>query len=164
MVYLLLGSNVGNRDYYLDQTVQILSGHMKVTATSKIYETEAWGDRSQSPYLNMAIQATVDCSPVELHEITKKVEQKLGRTDKGKYKPRTIDIDLLFFGNEKVDTTDLIIPHPRIQMRRFVLIPLCEIDPTIMHPVFQIDVKDLLDECEDQLKVYPYQRAENHLN
>ncbi len=164
VIYLLLGSNVGNRAYYLDHTVQLLSDFMKITNISQIYETEAWGDRSQDSYLNMAVEASIDSSAVDLHKITRNIEKKLGRIDKGNYLPRTIDIDILFFGDEIIDTKKLIIPHPRIQMRKFVLIPLCELNRQIMHPIFDRTVSELLEDCEDDLEVKNFVRKEHQLN
>ena len=164
VIYLLLGSNVGNRAYYLDHTVELLSDFMEITKISQIYETEAWGDRSQESYLNMAIEAKIDASAVQLHKITRRVEKKLGRVNKGNYQPRTIDIDILFFGGEIIHSKKLIIPHPRIQMRKFVLVPLCELNRQLMHPVFRKNVSELLEKCEDNLEVAHYSREKNQLN
>ena len=150
---LLLGSNVGDRQFYLDNALSFLSEHFTLLNSSSIYETVSWGDRIQQPYLNMAVEIVVDISPHELHKITRQIEQQLGRVDKGNYLPRTIDIDIIFFGNEIIDSQKLTIPHPRLQNRRFVLKPLNDLNPSYIHPILKRSVEDLLKNCADNLAV-----------
>ncbi len=151
--YILLGSNIGNRLFYLDNAQEQLSEHFKINKISSTYETASWGDRSQKAYLNRAIEIEVELSPSDLHSITRNIEKNLGRIDKGNFLPRTIDIDIIFFGNEIIDSRKLTIPHPRLQNRRFVLEPLIEICPTYIHPILNKSVKVLLEECLDTLPV-----------
>lgn len=151
--YLLLGSNIGDRLYYLEECIRLLSEHFEIGQCSSIYETAAWGDREQQAYLNIALEICTDISPADLHQTTRAIEQYLGRKDKGNYQPRTLDIDILFYGEEIILSNNLTIPHPRLQFRRFVLVPLNEIAPKLIHPVFRKNIQTLLDECPDDLPV-----------
>lgn len=157
IAYLLLGSNVGDRYASITKADAALSEKLTVIDRSPIYETAAWGDRRQRAYLNQAIAVRTDMAPEDLHRFTRSVETAMGRTEKGNYQPRTIDIDLLFYGDRTVRTETLEIPHPRIQLRRFVLIPLCEIAPDLVHPVLGQTISEMLESCRDNLPVSRYE-------
>lgn len=159
--YLLLGSNIGDRQFYLQESISLLSQNFEVSNQSSIYETASWGDRTQQSYLNMAIEIFTNKSPADVHKITRDIEDKLGRKDKGNYLPRTIDIDILFYGNEIIDTRSLTIPHPRLQYRRFVLEPLNEIAPKLLHPILKKNIQKLLKECPDNLPVVLFHPDKN---
>jgi 2-amino-4-hydroxy-6-hydroxymethyldihydropteridine diphosphokinase len=154
--FILLGSNVGERLQHLQEAARSLGEHFQIIAASAVYETDAWGDRSQEPYLNQALLIEVDKDPVQLHALTRAIEKKMGRMEKGNFRPRQIDIDILFYADEIIETDHLTIPHPRIQMRRFVLVPLTELDQNLVHPVFGKTIKEMLEECRDMLGVSVY--------
>jgi len=151
--FLLLGGNIGDRVSYIQQALQLIGEIFPLVTVSSIYETAAWGDRNQQPYLNMAVHIIVKQDAFYLFEQTRKIELELGRREKGNYEPRTIDIDILFFGLKIIQTRSLTIPHERLHLRKFVLVPMHEIAPNWIHPILKKDMNTLLRECEDQLAV-----------
>jgi 2-amino-4-hydroxy-6-hydroxymethyldihydropteridine diphosphokinase len=156
-IYLLLGSNIGDRSSQLSKAVSSLSHpNLKVILTSGIYETAAWGNTDQSAFLNQVVQARSDLSPMELLHHCQSVEKELGRERFELWGPRTIDIDILYYGEESHNVKDLIIPHPGIALRGFTLVPLVEIAPDFNHPVLGMNNQQLLEICPDELEVLPY--------
>ncbi|GAB1403950.1 MAG: 2-amino-4-hydroxy-6-hydroxymethyldihydropteridine diphosphokinase [Lentimicrobiaceae bacterium] len=154
--YLLLGSNLGDRQDYLlraRRALSCLAGNM--LRASHLFETEAWGDTpDKQEYLNQAILLTTTHSPASLIRQTLRIEGSLGRQrGDNQYAARTIDIDIIFFNHMMLNTNSLVLPHPRMQLRRFVLEPLNEIAPDFVHPVFKQKVATLLSECDDCLAV-----------
>jgi len=153
--YLLLGSNLGNRAQYLGDAVMLIEkkvGH--ITAKSAIYETAAWGKTDQPGFLNMAIEVDTKLSPLDLlHEVLA-IEQLLGRTRDDKWGARLIDIDVILYGDEVISIENkLQVPHPEMQNRRFVMQPLVEIAPSVIHPVLHQTMTAILGELEDPLPV-----------
>jgi 2-amino-4-hydroxy-6-hydroxymethyldihydropteridine diphosphokinase len=137
-VYLLLGSNLGDREQNLGLVAAKLDSveGLELVAASSIYETEAVGMVGEQPrFLNQVIKADYLYTPVELLDHAERIERELGRTDKGRRAPRTIDIDILLFGQRNLRTDRLVIPHPELTHRPFALVPLIEIEPGITHPV-----------------------------
>jgi len=137
-VYLLLGSNIGDRERNLKHAVEKLRAleGFEIVATSAIYLTEPVDMKGEQPsFLNQVIKAEYEFRPLELLHALERIEIELGRTDKGKLQPRIIDCDILLFGNLKIQRRDLTIPHPRLLERAFAMIPLVEIDPHLLHPV-----------------------------
>jgi 2-amino-4-hydroxy-6-hydroxymethyldihydropteridine diphosphokinase len=167
-VYLLLGTNMGNRLQHL-QDARDLIGNRTLSENispgskliplkgSSIYETAAWGKIEQDDYLNQVMVIGTDITAQTLLKITSCIETRLGRIRKKVWEPRIIDIDILFYGNEIIHEEKLIIPHPYLQNRRFVLAPLAEIAPHFTHPVFKKDILTLLAECPDPLWVRKYE-------
>ena len=141
-VYLGLGSNLGNRQENLDQALKLLAQRMRLGKVSSIYDTEPIGNVNQPRFLNMACEAFTRLSPEGLLALVKGIEQKLGRYSRSG-EPRIIDIDVLLFGDKVVNTRDLIIPHPQIAERSFVLVPLSEIAPDVVHPVTKKTIKEM---------------------
>jgi 2-amino-4-hydroxy-6-hydroxymethyldihydropteridine diphosphokinase len=179
-VFILLGSNRGDRINYLAGGVQMIGEHAgKILKKSTIYETEPWGFEDSKPFLNQVVEIETVFQPGELLEKIMTIEAKLGRirpfkscncsvlnqqtelhmTESGNqhsasiYSGRTIDLDILLYGERIVFNDNLMIPHPRLHERRFTLVPLNEIIPGLVHPVLKKTISMLLKECTDQGKV-----------
>jgi 2-amino-4-hydroxy-6-hydroxymethyldihydropteridine diphosphokinase len=127
--YVALGSNIGNRETYLQQAIDALNHYpgIEVMACSSIYETEPVGYLEQAPFLNMVIALVTRLPAQQLLKVMLEIEQQLGRTRDVRWGPRTIDLDMLLYGREQMESPELIIPHPRMYERAFVLIPLAEV-------------------------------------
>ena len=143
-VYLALGTNLGDRMDNLRRAIAALSPSVKVTALSSVYETPPWGYADQPAFLNMALAAETDLEPLALIAFLKKLETDLGREKTFRNGPRLIDMDILFNDDLVFEQADLVIPHPRLHERAFVLVPLNEIAPDLMHPVLKRTIRDLL--------------------
>jgi 2-amino-4-hydroxy-6-hydroxymethyldihydropteridine diphosphokinase len=152
--YLLLGSNLGDRELLLQQAAfQISKLVGPVIHKSDIFITKAWGNTNQADFYNQAICIETKLDPNALLSTILKIEEALGRKRNEKWEARTIDIDILFFNEEIINTSHLTIPHPFIQERKFVLAPLCQIAPQIIHPLFKKSIEELLVNCKDPLTV-----------
>ena len=142
--YLCLGSNMGNRQDNLDRALALSSQRLQVKRISSIYETEPVGNIEQPHFLNLVCQIYTSLAPNELLTLAKGIEIKMGRTPAIRNAPRPIDIDILLYGDQVIDTPELIIPHPRLPERAFVLIPLAELAPDLIHPVSGKTTRELL--------------------
>ena len=152
--YLLTGGNIGNRlDYLFKAKEEIKKRCGDILKQSSVYETAAWGLETQDTFLNQVLKIATKLSPVQLLKSILTIEEDLGRKRELKYGPRTIDIDILFFNEEIIDLQGLKIPHPQLQNRRFVLVPLNQLAAQKLHPVLHKTVSQLLSECPDPLAV-----------
>jgi len=152
--YLLLGSNIGDRKGYLSFAEKEISARAgKILKNSAIYETAPWGVTNQDDYFNAAVLLQTSLSPESLFSVLKKIELDAGRIDQKKYAPRTLDIDILFYDDLVLNSKELSIPHPKLHLRRFALVPLVEIAYDLIHPVLGKSIDELLKECADSLEV-----------
>ena len=155
-VYLSLGSNLGNRESNLAQATIALSINFEIfdIVSSSYYESEPLYNKNQPEFLNSVVKFCTSLKPFEVLDVTQKVEKMLGRSKKTeKNQPRNIDIDILFFGDSVIETEKLSIPHPMIALRKFVLLPLAEIEPNFIIPHTTITISDLIDNCPDKSRV-----------
>ena len=156
--FLSLGSNLGDREQNLRQALSALaSEHIESRRVSSCYETEPVGYRDQPWFLNIAVEASSTLSPHELLDGCRHIESKLGRRRSFPGAPRTLDIDILLYGDRVIAEESLVIPHPRMQDRRFVLKPLSEIAPQVLHPLLKQTVQALFETCRDSsaVRLYP---------
>jgi 2-amino-4-hydroxy-6-hydroxymethyldihydropteridine diphosphokinase len=154
LVYLSLGSNVGDREAHLREAIMQLEGVGQIKAGSSIYETEPVEFTQQSNFLNCAIALETNLPPSELMSQLLDIERRLGRERIQKKGPRTIDIDVLLYGDLVLDSANITIPHPAMAQRRFVLEPLAEIAPDAVHPVTKNTIRELLEELPAGQKVW----------
>src|SRR6187200_388469 len=154
IAHLLIGGNLGDREENLLKAIALINEQCgPLTESSSVYETEAWGNTDQPSFLNQALEISTTLNARQLIRRILKIEKEMGRVRKEKLGPRIIDIDMLLFGNEIHDLRFLKIPHPEMQKRRFVLVPLAEINSTLQHPVLKKSIAELLEECSDNLEV-----------
>lgn len=151
----MLGSNLGNRICLINEAIRLIGDKVgDILCTSSFYHTAPWGTDHPLPYVNVALSLNTQQSPLKVLKTILTIEKALGRTRNGDQNaPRSMDIDIIFYQNLIINQKNLTVPHPRMHLRRFVLVPLCEIEPEYVHPVFEITVKDLLDQCTDKLSV-----------
>jgi len=149
---------VGDRAFYLNEAVTALSKLVRtsVATVSSIYETEPWGNKNQPFFLNQAVALETELSPEALLENCRQIEIQLGRNRKEKWSPRPIDIDILLYGEEMIQTPTLQIPHVHLASRRFVLVPLAEIASEARVPPSFCTVSVLLEQCQDPSAVFRY--------
>ena len=153
-VYLALGSNVGDSKANIEQAVQLLSSSIKDIRQAPIYRSKAVGVTDQPDFLNTAISGQTELIPAELLKFIKDVETRIGRIDRGRWQPREIDIDIIFYGSQVIKTHKLTVPHPRFRERDFVLQPLHDLNPNLIDPVTNQAIKQLLaDLSPDQLSI-----------
>lgn len=144
IVHLGIGSNIGNRQENCREAIRQLGLQgVKVVKQSSMIETEPWGVGDQPRFINMAVEVETEAAPEQLFAMMKKIEKSLGRTESIRWGPRVIDLDILFYDDLILDAASLIIPHPRLQERDFVLIPLAEIAPEKIHPRLNKSVVEL---------------------
>jgi 2-amino-4-hydroxy-6-hydroxymethyldihydropteridine diphosphokinase len=154
-IFISLGTNLGDREKNLRDAVDLVAQlpGTQLVKQSKIYTTAAWGKTDQPDFLNAVMEISSNLSAGELMEALLQLEEKMGRVRNDHWGPRIIDMDILFYGEEIIDSLTLHVPHPELQNRNFVLVPLHEIAPAFIHPVFKKSAAQLLEECPDKLPV-----------
>lgn len=164
-VYLLLGSNLGDRALHLYEAIRQLNKHVgSVQKASSIYESQAWGTDIPLPYLNIVAFMLTEKEPDELLKHILEIEKAMGRLrSEEKNMPRTVDIDILFYNDEVINRTNLVVPHERLHLRKFALIPLVELAPNLVHPLFNRSIEDILNTCPDNLWVKKYNPDNTHV-
>ena len=157
LTYLSLGSNLGQRDLHLEEAQKQIQRRIgRLERVSRFYESEPWGYSSANRFYNCCVSLQTNMEPLKLMKLLLDIEREMGRHRAGTgYSDRIIDIDLLFYGNIKLDHPDLTLPHPSMGDRRFVLAPLAEIAPDLIHPVTGLSIAEMLRVCADQSEVRP---------
>jgi len=159
-VYLSLGSNVGDREENLRAAIAALGeAGVRVTCVSSFYETEPVDLLEQTWFLNCAVEGETEVPALELMRALRGIELRMGSKKLVAKGPRLIDMDILLYGSETIDTPELQVPHPRMHLRRFVLVPLVEIAAEALHPGLKKNVKQLLEETPDRSMVRRFDRA-----
>lgn len=153
IAYLSLGSNVGERERNLRAAIAALAASGRVRRVSSIYETEPVDYLEQEWFLNCVVEFETELPPLELLKELRGIESRMGSKKFIAKGPRLIDLDILLYGDEVIDTPELQVPHPRMRHRRFVLEPLAEIAPGVRHPVSHASAAELLAQCEDHSQV-----------
>ena len=160
-LYLLLGSNRGDRELMLNKAKDAVSQQIgNISVSSLIYESEPWGFEDNTPFLNQAIKCSTKLSANEVLLKIHQIEEALGRkrVNSG-YEPRIIDLDILFYGDKIINEKELTIPHPLLHKRRFALLALNDVlDKSFLHPVNKMNIEAMLKNCEDPLKIQVYKK------
>jgi 2-amino-4-hydroxy-6-hydroxymethyldihydropteridine diphosphokinase len=151
--HLLLGSNLGESRRHLRNALGRLAAFGQIRMESLVYRSAAWGNISQPDFLNMTIELQTELSPQVLLKEILHIETSMGRKRTEKWGPRLIDIDILLYDDDVINSDSLVIPHPEMHNRRFTLVPLAEIAPDAQHPAMKKSIKQLLLECPDNLAV-----------
>jgi 2-amino-4-hydroxy-6-hydroxymethyldihydropteridine diphosphokinase len=164
-VILLLGSNLGNRKQFLDKSMELIKSEVgSVLKVSSVYESEPWGFNSNNLFLNQAIIVETTYQPQTILKKLQKIEKELGRKIKSQtYQNRTIDIDILFYDEMQLESKNLIIPHPKLHLRKFTLIPLIEIAGDYIHPVLGQRLDMLVTNSTDNKSVKVFEYVNTHL-
>jgi 2-amino-4-hydroxy-6-hydroxymethyldihydropteridine diphosphokinase len=154
-IYIGLGSNLGNRLENLDKAIEALPPNVELVSASPVYETDPWGFLDQPAFLNQVIEVDTGLLPEDLLAYLKQIEKKLGRQVTFRNGPRLIDLDILIYGDWVLEQDGLVIPHPRMHERAFILKPLADLAAHLRHPIYGTTIQDLLGKV-DQKGVHPF--------
>lgn len=149
VVYIGLGSNLGDKEYNIKKSIDLIKEKCKILEISQLYKTEPVGYKNQDKFLNCAIKIKTELKPIELLGFLQSIEKRLGRIITIKNGPRTIDLDILFYDDKIIKTKNLTIPHSRLHQRLFVLEPLEDISPNFIHPVLRKSIKELVSDLRN---------------
>jgi len=156
-IFILLGTNLGKRQMNLKLATEFIEKQIgSILLKSKIYETEPWGVIDQPNFLNQILKIKTNLTPEECLKNCLSIEDEIGRKRLRKWGERLIDIDLLFYNDLKINTLDLILPHPRLHERNFTLVPMEEIAADFVHPILKKSMFELLDICRDDQSVFEF--------
>jgi len=156
-VFILLGTNLGDREVNLKLATELIEKQIgSILLKSKIYETEPWGVIDQPNFLNQVLKIKTNLTPEKCLNNCLSIEDEIGRKRLRKWGERLIDIDLLFYNDLKINTLDLILPHPRLHERNFTLVPMEEIAADFVHPILKKSMFELLDICRDDQSVFEF--------
>lgn len=156
IAYISLGSNMGDRLQFLKDAVKTIGSKLgTVIKESAVYECAAWGYTQQPDFYNQVVEIETKLTPAQLLSGCLEIEQSLGRERSILWGQRTIDLDVLLYDGRSVQLENLKIPHPYLHLRKFVLVPLCEIAPNLIHPTLELTIKQLLERCPDELNISP---------
>lgn len=160
LVYLSIGSNQGNRMEYLSAACTRLESHQTmISARSPVYETAPWGFSAGTPFLNAVLEVETLLDPSALYRVMKSIEEEMGRirdvsqSKSDGYESRCIDLDVLFYDDLILETPELTVPHPKLHLRNFVLVPMADLNRHLIHPVLKLTIHQLLEISEDSLGV-----------
>jgi 2-amino-4-hydroxy-6-hydroxymethyldihydropteridine diphosphokinase len=154
-IFLSLGSNLGDKRQHLARATELINYLIgSVEQTSPLYLTEAWGLTSQEDFINQVIKIRSALTPKEILNCIHQIEASMGRVRKEKWEPRIIDIDILYFDDQCINSPELVIPHPLLQERKFVLVPLTDLSPTFVHPLLHQTNEQLLLDCTDDSEIH----------
>ncbi len=153
-VFLLLGSNIGNKKKQLEEAMQLIRKQCgPIKRSSSFYETEPWKVEGQDNYYNIAVEIETTQTPDSLLKQIKSIEKEMGRVSRDKWAPREIDIDILFFGRKVIKQKELQIPHPHMHERNFAILPMMEIAPDFTHPTLNSSMEELYEKSTDNCEV-----------
>lgn len=154
IIYLLLGSNIGNRKEHLLKAKSLIGERIgKIYKSSGFYLTQAWGNTEQEDFINMALEVRSYHGPDLVLRHIMEIEKEMGRTRTTQNEPRIIDIDILFFGNRIIKSRDLVVPHPRFHERNFAMVPMMELNGDYVHPILNLAIDELYFDSKDDLDV-----------
>jgi 2-amino-4-hydroxy-6-hydroxymethyldihydropteridine diphosphokinase len=156
-VFLGIGTNLGSRKVNLRKATEMIADHIgKVVNSSPVYETAPWGFEAENDFLNMVVTVETNLAPAEVLKKILQIESMLGRErNQDRYSSRIIDIDILLYDDLIINENGLKIPHPLMHERKFVLVPLCELAPEMIHPVLKKSMRVLLEKCRDRSRIHP---------
>jgi 2-amino-4-hydroxy-6-hydroxymethyldihydropteridine diphosphokinase len=161
-VYIALGSNLGDRQDFLKKAINAFAPDITTLRASHIYQTPPWGFTDQPSFLNQVVETETDLEPEALLQKLKSIEKSLGRVETVRYGPRCIDLDILFYGNDTYSSEKLVIPHPMIPERAFVLVPMNELAPDYVHPQLNLSISTLLGNLDpDGIEIYKEEESDH---